>query len=88
MIKRLILAAVVGASLTGAALAQDKAAGTPDDCLKKAFELAQSAEQKKLSEAELESLETMLTKMEAHCDASEFDAADKVAAEAKALVNK
>lgn len=86
MIKRLILAAALGASVTGAALAAEQAAATPEDCLKKAFDLAQTAEQKKLAEADLDTLEAMLTKMEAHCDASEFDAASKTGEEITAML--
>ncbi|MGD9783830.1 MAG: hypothetical protein AB7E80_15245 [Hyphomicrobiaceae bacterium] len=82
MIKRLILATAFAASLTGAALAADN----PDDCLKEAFDLAQSAEGKKLSDAELDSLENMLSKMEAHCDAKEFADATKAGGEIKAML--
>lgn len=86
--KRLILAAVLGAGLTGAALAQDKPAGTPDECLKQAFDLAKVAESKKLAEADLDALEKLLTAMEASCDASQFDAASKTGAEIKAMLAK
>lgn len=84
MMKRLILAAAMGASLTGAAFAQ--AAATPDDCLKQAFDLAQEAEKKKLGEGDLDKLEAMLSKMEAHCDAKEFDAAAKQGSEIKTML--
>lgn len=100
MMKRLILAAAFGLALTGASLAQDKpaAGGAPaaeapaadpaaDACLQKAFELAQSAEQKKLTEQDLDALEQMLGKMEAHCDAKEAAEADKVGAEIKAMLD-
>ena len=94
MIKRLILAAAIGAALTGASLAQDKpAAQEPaadpavEACLQKAFELAQSAEEKKLSDAYLYQLEQMLSKMEGHCDAKETADADKVAGEIKAMLD-
>lgn len=99
MIKRLILVAAACAALTGASFAQEKpaeqeqpaAADTAIDpaveaCLQKAFELAQSAEQKKLSDADLDQLEQMLSKMEAHCDAKEEDAADKVGGEIQAML--
>ncbi|MCB1519988.1 MAG: hypothetical protein KDJ37_05355 [Hyphomicrobiaceae bacterium] len=82
MIKRLILAAALSAGLSGAALAADN----PDDCLKEAFDIAQSAEGKKLADADLDSLETMLSKMEAQCDAKEFDAASKTGEEIKAML--
>lgn len=97
MMKRLILAAALGAALTGAAIAQDKpAAGQPaaeasdpaaDACLKKAFDLAQSAEQKKLTEQDLDALEAMLSKMESHCDAKQYADADKVGGEIKTMLD-
>lgn len=92
MIKRLILAAAASAALTGAALAQDKPADAPADpaveaCLQQAFDLAQSAEQKKLTDADLDQLEQMLSKMEGHCDAKETAEADKVGSEIKAMLD-
>ena len=107
MIKRLILAAVIGTALTGASFAQDKPAVEPaakeqpaapaaaepatdpavEACLQKAFELAQSAEQKKLTDADLDQLEQMLSKMEAHCDAKEAAEADKVGGDIKAMLD-
>lgn len=93
MIKRLILAAAASAALTGASFAQDKpAAEAPADpaveaCLQQAFDLAQSAEQKKLSDADLDQLEQMLSKMEGHCDAKEAAEAEKVGAEIKAMLD-
>ncbi|MGD9669726.1 MAG: hypothetical protein AB7U75_11790 [Hyphomicrobiaceae bacterium] len=92
MIKRLILAAAASAALTGASLAQDKPAEPPADpvleaCLQKAFDLAQSAEQKKLTDADLDQLEQMLAKMEGHCDAKETAEADKVGTEIKAMLD-
>ena len=94
MIKRLILAAAACAALTGASFAQDKPAAEeqPADpaveaCLQKAFELAQSAEQKKLTDGDLDQLEQMLSKMEAHCDAKEQADADKVGGEIQAMLD-
>jgi len=82
MIKRLILATALVAGLSGAALAADN----PDDCLKEAFDLAQTAEGKKLSDDELDKLEQMLGKMEAHCDAKQFSEASKTGEEIKAML--
>lgn len=58
-----------------------------DECLKKAFDLAQTAEQKKLTEQDLDTLENLLSKMEAHCDANQFAEADKVGADVKKLLD-
>lgn len=82
MIKRLILAAAVGVSLSGAAVAADN----PDACLKEAFDIAQSAENKKLGDDDMNKLEEMLAKMEAHCDAKQFAEASKTGEEIKAML--
>lgn len=84
MIKRVILAASLSAVLCGAAHAE--AAKTPDECLKQAFDIAKSAEDKTLTEADLDVFEAKLAKMEAHCDADEFEAADKLGAEITAML--
>ena len=84
MMKRVILAAVLGAALCGAA--QAEVAKSPDECLKQAFDLAKSAEDKTLTETDLDAFEAMLSKMEAHCDADEFEAADKAGAEIQAML--
>ncbi len=92
MIKRLILAAAASVALAGASLAQDKPAESAPEpaveaCLQQAFDLAQSAEQKKLSDADLDQLEQLLSKMEGHCDANETADADKVGAQIKAMLD-
>jgi len=56
-------------------------------CLQKAFDLAQSAEQKNLADTDLDQLEQMLSKMEGHCDSKEAAEADAVGAEIKALLD-
>ena len=76
MPNRTSLIAILSAGLiavAGAALAQTPS--TPqssDDCLKAAFEIAEKAEQKKLSNEQIDRVEEMLTKMETHCDAKQF----------------
>ncbi len=85
MINRIVLAAAIGALTATAALAQDVPANV-DDCLKQAFELAQSAEGKKLSNDKLDKLEALLTKMEGHCDANQFKEAAGVAKDIKAEI--
>ena len=94
MIKRLILAAAASAALTGAAFAQDQPAATDtavdpavEACLQKAFDLAQSAEDKKLDDGQLDQLEKMLGEMEGHCDAKEQAEADKVGEEIRAMLD-
>ncbi|MCB1528208.1 MAG: hypothetical protein KDJ45_10950 [Hyphomicrobiaceae bacterium] len=97
MIKRLILAAAVTVALAGASFAQDKpaeadAAAAPADpvveeCLQKAFDLAQTAEKKTLDDADLDKLEKMLGEMETHCDAKETAEADKIGGEIQAMLD-
>ncbi|MFV0368318.1 MAG: hypothetical protein ACK5KM_07655 [Hyphomicrobiaceae bacterium] len=97
MIKRLILAAAVTAALTGATFAQDSPSGADaaaapadpvvEECLQKAFDLAQTAENKKLDDADLDKLEKMLGDMETRCDAKETAEADKIGGEIQALLD-
>ncbi len=60
---------------------------TPDDCIKAAFELAQKAEDKKMSNDELDKLEQLLSKMENHCDAKQFTEAMAVSKDIKAVID-
>jgi len=88
MLKQMVLAAGFAALLSGSALAQQAAPPTtPDDCLKAAFDLAQAAEDKKLSEDKLDRIEEMLTKMETHCDANQFNEAMAVANDIKSVID-
>jgi hypothetical protein len=86
MLKHLMAGVVLSALLAGTALAQstpaapaDAAANSPEQCLKSAFELAEKAEAKKLSNEEIDKLEDMLTRMEGHCDAKQFSEAQTLA---------
>ena len=58
----------------------------PDQCLKTASDLAQSAEDRKLAEEKLDRIEELLTKMETHCDAKQFVEAINVAKDIKSLI--
>ena len=58
----------------------------PDQCLKAASDLAQSAEERKLGETQLDKIEDLLTKMETHCDAKQFVEAMAVASDIKSLI--
>ena len=60
---------------------------TPDDCIKAAFELAQKAEDKKMSNDELDKLEQLLSKMETHCDAKQFTEAMAVSKDIKSVID-
>lgn len=95
MLKKLALSGAFIALLQTAAIAQQAAPGaavpsdppaatgslasSPEACVKAAFALANLAEEKTLSDEEANKLEDLLTKMEAHCDARQFDEAAAVA---------
>jgi hypothetical protein len=61
---------------------------SPEDCLKAAFDIAQTAEDKKLADDQLTKVEDLLTKMESHCDAKQFTEAATVGSDLKALIQK
>ena len=71
-----------------AAPAGTMAASSPEDCLKAAFDIAQTAEDKKLADDQLSKIEDLLTKMESHCDAKQFNEAANVGSDLKALIQK
>ena len=75
------LATALALGFAAPALAQDA-----DSCLKQAFDLAQSAEGKKLGDDKLAKVEELLAKMEGQCDAKQFADADKTAVEVKAAI--
>jgi hypothetical protein len=68
--------------------ASTMAASSPEDCLKAAFDIAQTAEDKKLADDQLSKIEDLLTKMESHCDAKQFNEAANVGSDLKALIQK
>lgn len=77
--------AAKSAAPAAAELAQVPA--TPDECIKAAFDLAQTAEDKKMSNDELDKIEQMLSKMETHCDANQFTEAMAVSKDIKTFIN-
>ncbi len=85
MLKTMTLAVAL-AGLANVAFAQTVPA-TSDECLKQAFQLAQAAESKKLSEEKLDKIEELLTKMESHCDAKKFTEATTIATDIKAAID-
>ena len=58
-----------------------------DDCLKSAFDLATQAEEKKLSNEDLDKLEDLLTKMENHCDANELKEASLIGGDIQSMID-
>ena len=86
MIKQLAIAGIVGALVGTVALADTPS--TPDQCMKAAFDLAQTAEDKKLPNDKLDKIEELLTKMEDHCDAKQFTEAMAVAKDIESAINQ
>lgn len=66
---------------------QQAALETPEDCMKLATDLAQSAEEKDLSADKLDKIDDLLIKMETHCDAKQFSDAMTVATAIKAMMD-
>lgn len=81
------VAAVAFLLAVPAAAQQVQVPSTPDDCLKAAFDLAQSAEEKSLADDVLDKVEDLLTRMEGHCDANQFAEAMAVAADIKTMID-
>lgn len=81
------VAAVAFLLAVPAAAQQVQVPSTPDDCLKAAFDLAQSAEEKSLADDVLDKVEDLLTRMEGHCDANQFAEAMVVAADIKTMID-
>lgn len=86
MLDRIILAGAAILLTSTAGLAQNSATNV-DDCLKQAFELAQTAEESSLPDAKLEKLEALLTRMEANCDSNKFAEAATDAAEIRQVID-
>lgn len=85
MLKTMTLA-VAFAGIASAAVAQAPPQNS-DECLKAAFQLAQSAESKKLADTKLDKIEELLTKMESHCDAKKFAEAMAIAKDIKSAID-
>lgn len=85
-----LLAAGLWAPVTHAqsATTAPAVASTPDECLKAAFDMAQLAEDTKLSTEALDKVEGMLGKMEDHCDANRFAEAAALAVDIKQFITK
>ncbi len=79
------VAAAAGIGVFSAAMAEEVPASA-DQCLKAAFELAQSVEEKQLSDEAYKKLEGLLTTMEGQCDAQQFAEASASAKDIKALL--
>jgi hypothetical protein len=87
MIKTLVTAVALVGFAASAAFAETPASN-PEDCLKVAFDLAQTAEAKTLSNEQLDKVEDMLTRMESYCDAKQYTEAAGVATELNTLISQ
>ncbi len=85
MPKHLAAALALAIAHVQPSLAADVPADT-DDCFKVALDLADSAEEKKLPDAERAKVDDMLSTMEGHCEASEFTQAATVSNDIEAAI--
>lgn len=77
------------AAPTPAPAPAEQAAAVPqsaDECLSAAVQLVEAAEDKKLADEKLDKIDDLLTKMETHCDAKEYDQAMGVAKDIKSII--
>ena len=93
MFKRTLVVAIALSGFTTMALAQvqlppnDPNNGPTDPCMMKAYELADAAGKKDLSDASLQKLDGMFDLMEKHCKALELPQAQAAAAEIKTFID-
>ena len=87
MIDRPAIVSVLTLALAGTAFATDVPKNTKS-CMDIAFTLAKSAQGKKLSDAKLDEIEALMTKMEDHCTSQQFADATKVGEEITAAIGK
>lgn len=85
MLKSLFTALALTGALATASLAAD-APKDSDECLKKAIDLAESAEEKKLADDKLAKIEDLLTKLEGHCENNQFAEAASVSTEIEGVI--
>ena len=85
MLKRLVTTAIMSAVVTGGALAQ--AQKDPNQCVQAAYELAQAAEAKQLSNDKLDKIEDLLGKMEDLCDSDKVAEAMAIAKDIETEIN-
>ena len=90
MLRPAIIRLLVTLALAGAgapAVAQELPIRTAQDCIRHASELADAAEEKQLSEEKLDHIEDLVVRMEAYCDAHQFDEARALAREIRAVID-
>jgi hypothetical protein len=85
MLKSLIAALFITGALATTSLAAD-APKDSDECLKKAIDLAESAEEKKLADDKLAKIEDLLTKLEGNCENNQFSEAATVSTEIEGII--
>lgn len=98
MSKQFALGVLSSAFFAGAVLAQPPAPRPPErsapailvqsseECMKRAFDLAETAEAKIAAEDKLDQIEDLLTRMEMHCDAKQWNEAMAVADEIQKVI--
>lgn len=85
MLIRILTATALGLAATSTAFAAPK---DVKGCMDSVFAQAKAAESKKVSGKKAEKIEGMLGKMEAHCLAKKFAAADKVGGQIEKAIAK
>jgi hypothetical protein len=85
MLKSLFAALVIAGAMATSSLAAD-APKDSDECLKKAIDLAESAEEKKLPDDKLAKIEDLLTKLEGNCENNQFADAATVSTEIEGII--
>jgi hypothetical protein len=84
----LALATTVALFLATPGIAQEaRLPVTPDECLKAAFDLSVSAEERALADEKIDRIEELLTQMEGYCDANQFEEAMAVASDLRSLID-
>ena len=98
MIKQVALGVLVGILSSGVVLARAPAPSKPlweaavrtvqssEECIRHAFDLAQSAEAKIVAEEKLDQIEDLLARMEALCDAKQWGEARAVAEDIQKVI--
>jgi len=86
MLKHVVPALIMSTLLAGGAIAQEQQKDA-NHCVQAAYDLAQAAEQKELSNERLDKVEDLLTKMEDLCDADRVAEAMAVAKDIEAEIN-
>jgi hypothetical protein len=85
MTRTLLTCLAIAAALAAGPVKADSPASV-DECFRAAYEMADWAEEKKLSDDEIDRVDDLLFQMEEHCDASRYEDAMAVADRVRSLI--